>query len=334
MHGGEAGGWSGRYSCSVMTRFGLSISAMIQEPRDGDLARRLQDILGWVRRARDLGFDYIVTGQHFLVPEYQTLQPLPLLGRIAAESGEMRLVPTLLLPLLQPVDVAEATATLDVITNGRLTLNFARGYRDEEFTAFGVDKQTASKRMKESLDRILATWSGAGTRPLQRPHPPVWIAADGDAGVRRAARWGFPWCVSTHPDITTLERQLRLYRSEAADAGVALPIGRELYCAPTRQQALADAERYLGGKYLVYAAWGQDKELPGRPSFEQSFEALARDRFIVGSPDDCARELRRYLELGATDIHLRMAWSGMPVELAQRSLELFATEVRPSLPTG
>lgn len=319
-------------SCDEVRRFGLSISAMIQEPRGGDLRRRLEEILGWVGRARELGFDYLVTGQHFLVPEYETLQPLPLLARIAAESGQMRLVATLLLPLLQPVSVSEDTATLDVISGGRLTLNLARGYRDEEYAAFGVDRKTAGARMRESLDRLLELWSGAATPPLQKPHPPIWIAADGDAGVRRAARWGYPWCVSTHPDLATLERQLALYRSEATRRDVALPIGRELYCAPTREEALADAQRYLGAKYLVYAAWGQDRELPGRPSFEQSFEALAKDRFIVGSPDDCATELQRYLSLGATDIHLRMVWSGMPVELAQRSLELFAREVRPALP--
>lgn len=304
---------------------------MIQQPRGAGLAQRLDEIVGWVRRARDLGFDYLVTGQHFLVPEYETLQPLPLLARLAPESGDMRLVATLLLPFLHPVDVAEATATLDVITNGRLTLNLARGYRDEEYAAFGVEKRTSAARMKEGLDRILATWSGAGTRPVQRPHPPIWIAADADAGVRRAARWGYAWCASTHPDFPTLQRQLEIYRGEATNPDVEVPVGRELYCAPTREQALQDAERYLGSKYLVYAAWGQDRELPGQPSFEQSFADLARDRFIVGSPEDCALELERYLRLGATDLHLRMVWSGMPAELAQRSLELVAKEVRPRL---
>lgn len=190
-----------------MPRFGLSISAMIQEPRGGHLRRRLEEILGWVGRARELGFDYLVTGQHFLVPEYQTLQPLPLLARIAAESGEMRLVTTLLLPLLQPVAVAEDAATLDVISGGRLTLNLARGYRDEEYAAFGVDKKTAGARMRENLDRLLELWAGLATPPLQQPHPPIWIAADGDAGVRRAVRWGYPWCVSTHPDFVTLDRK-------------------------------------------------------------------------------------------------------------------------------
>lgn len=332
-------------------RFGLSISGMIQEPRDGDLRRRLGEILAWVGRARDLGFEYLVTGQHYLVREYQTLQPLPLLARLAAESGQMRLVPTILLPVQHPVELAEGTATLDVITGGRLTLNAARGYREEEYAAFGVDREQASARMRECLACLVALWSGKpvrfegthyrlhdaviGTLPVQRPHPPVWIAADGDAGVRRAARWGLPWNINAHADLPTLERQVALYRNEAAAAGndpaVRLPLGRELYCAPTRAEALADAERYLGSKYRVYAGWGQDRELPGRPSFQTGFQALTADRFIVGAPEDCVRELRRYLALGTGDCHLRMVWSGMPARLAGRSLELFAHEVRPAL---
>ena len=335
----------------MSVRFGLSISGMIQEPRDGDLPRRLGEILGWVGRARDLGFDYLVTGQHYLIPQYQTLQPLPLLSRIAAEAGEMRLVPTILLPMQHPVELAEATATLDVICGGRLTLNGARGYREEEYAAFGVERATASARMRECLDCVRALWSGEpvdyegrfyhlqgaviGTLPVQRPGPPVWIAADGDAGVRRAARWGLPWNINGHADLATLERQVALYRATAAaaghDASRPLPLGRELYCAPTREEALSQAERYLGSKYLVYSAWGQDRELPGQPSFETSFAELAAGRFIVGSPEDCVRELRRFFELGVSDCHLRMVWSGMPVELAERSLELFAREVRPAL---
>jgi alkanesulfonate monooxygenase SsuD/methylene tetrahydromethanopterin reductase-like flavin-dependent oxidoreductase (luciferase family) len=332
-------------------RFGLSISGMIQEPRDGDLPRRLGEIVDWVRMARSLGFDYLVTGQHYLIPEYLSLQPLPLLARLAAESGEMRLVSTFLLPLQHPVELAEATATLDVVSGGRLTINAARGYRQEEYDSFGVDRKQASVRMRECLDCLIKLWSGEpveydgahfqlhgaviGTLPVQRPHPPIWIAADGDAGVRRAARWGLPWNINAHADLATLRRQVAIYRSEAAAAGndpeLPIPLGRELYCAPTRAEALADAERYLGDKYAVYTAWGQDRELPGQPSFRTGFEALATDRFIVGAPEDCVRELRRYIALGVSDCHVRMVWSGMPARLAERSMELFAREVRPAL---
>ena len=69
------------------------------------------------------------------------LQPIPLLARLAAETGEMRLATCiLLLPLLNPVDIAEQLATLDIISHGRLAIGVGLGYRDEEFDAFGVPR--------------------------------------------------------------------------------------------------------------------------------------------------------------------------------------------------
>lgn len=329
--------------------FGLSLSAMIQQPRGGDMRARLEEIVDWTEEARDLGFGYVLTGQHYLSYPYEALQALPLLARLAAVSGDMRLVTTLLLPLHHPVDLAERLATLDVICGGRLTVVAARGYREEEFRAFGFEARDATGRLVECLECLRRLWSGEAVRfagrhfaldgatigilPLQRPHPPVWLAAHADAAVARAARLGMPWSISGHVDLGTVERQVAMYREEARLAGhdgdVALPLGRELYCAPTRERAWEEAGKYLAGKYETYAGWGQDRALPGDASFRLPFEELARDRFIIGDPDDCERELRRYQALGIGRCHLRMIWAEMPAELARSSLRLFAREVAP-----
>ena len=332
-------------------KVGLSISGLIQQPRGQDMRARLGEVLDWVSWARDGGFDYLITGQHFLASPYEALQPLPLLARLASEAGDMRLVATVLMPLHQPVELAEVTATVDVISGGRLTINASRGYREVEFRNFGIRPQEASGRMVECIECLIGLWSGEefsyqgryhrlegasiGILPVQRPHPPVWVAADADAGVRRAARLGLPWNINNHADRATIERQVALYRAEARengnDADSPLPLGRELYCGPSRKRALEDAGEHLRAKYEAYAGWGQDQVLPGRPSFRTSFEELARDRFIVGSPEDCVRELQRYVELGVGWCHLRMSWPGMPASLSRQSLSLFAAEVLPSL---
>lgn len=329
--------------------FGLSISAMIQQPRGHDMVARLNEIVAWAEEARDLGFSYLVTGQHYLSDPYQALQPLPLLARLTPVSGRMGLVATLLLPLQHPVDLAEQLATLDVISGGRLGVNVARGYRDEEFQAFGVTARQATSRMLESLDVLRGLWTGdpvtyagrhfsldgarIGLRPLQRPHPPIWVAAHADTAVARAARLGLPWNIGGHVDFATIERQVGLYRAEARRAGrdpdLPLPLTRELFCAESRERALSEAARYLSAKYDTYAAWGQDDALPGRPSLGRPLEELARDRFIIGDPDDCERELRRYEKLGIGRCHLRMIWAEMPVEVARSSMRLFAKEVAP-----
>jgi alkanesulfonate monooxygenase SsuD/methylene tetrahydromethanopterin reductase-like flavin-dependent oxidoreductase (luciferase family) len=332
-------------------RIGLAISGLVQQSGGGDMQARLREILSWVGWSRDAGFDYLTTGQHFLSAPYQMLQPLPLLARLAPEAGDLGLVATVILPLHQPVELAELTATVDVITGGRLTVSASRGYREPEFEAFGVAPSEATARMVECLECLVGLWSGEefsyrgrhhrldrariGVLPVQRPHPPIWIAANADAAVRRAARLGLPWHVNAHADHATVERQVGLYREAAREAGhvpdVALPMERELYCAPTRAQALEEAAGYLEAKYATYAGWGQDRVLPGAARFPASFEELARDRFIVGSPEDCVRELRRYARLGVGSCHLRMNWPGMPASLSRRSLERFAAEALPAL---
>jgi alkanesulfonate monooxygenase SsuD/methylene tetrahydromethanopterin reductase-like flavin-dependent oxidoreductase (luciferase family) len=332
-------------------KFGISISGLQQQPRGGDMRETLRDIVGWVRLSRDLGFEYLLCGQHFLAEPYEYLQPLPLLARLAEEVGDMRLGATLLLPLHHPVALAELTATVDVIAGGRLIVAAGRGYREVEYAAFGITAAEATGRMVESIDCLRGLWSGEaftyegryhrlreariGILPVQRPHPELWVSANADTAVTRAARMGLPWNVNVHADRATIERQVAVYREAARLAGhdpdVLLPMGRELYCAPTREQALEEAGRYLYDKYQTYASWEQDRALPGASSFRVPFAELARDRFVVGTPDDCAEQLRQYAGLGIGQVHLRMSWPGMPAALSRRSLEMFAAEVIPQL---
>lgn len=330
-------------------RFGISISGLIQEPQGGDAGRRLEEVVAWVQLARDLGYDYLYTGQHYLTAPYQSFQPVPLLARLAPESGDMGLVATLLLSVLQPVELAESLATLDAISGGRLVINAARGYRAEEFAAFGVEEGQAAGRLAEAITCLTRLWtessvdfegryfrlSGArlGLRPRQQPHPPIWYAANADAAVRRAARMGLRWSINPHADRPTVERQARLYRQEAAAAGHdperPLTMYRELYCAPTTEAAWREVAPYLTTKYQTYAGWGQARVLPDRDDFTAELRMLARDRFIIGDPATCAAEIATYARVGIDHFHFRMAWPGMPLELARRSLKLVAERVLP-----
>src|ERR687891_1305589 len=121
-------------------KFGLIVSK--QHPPGVSMVERFRENIEQVRAARDAGFDLIVMGQHYLSTPFQELQTLPSLARLAAEAGTMRIGPTvLLLPLLNPVDVAEQVATLDVICEGRFVFGVGLGYRDEEYAAFSVRRQ-------------------------------------------------------------------------------------------------------------------------------------------------------------------------------------------------
>ena len=110
---------------------------------------------------------------------------------------------------------------------------------------------------------------------------------------------------------------------------------RELYVAQDRESAYLESQPYLEPKYAAYASWGQDKALPGEESFSIPYRDLARDRFLLGSPDEVVREIRSYGEtLGVNYLIFRMQWPGMPQEQALRQIEIMGREVIPRVKSG
>jgi len=324
-------------------RYGLFVAA--QHPAREDPAARFAEHVEQVRFVRDAGFHSVVAGHHYLSAPYQMLQPVPLLARLAVESGDLRLVAgILLLPLLNPVDVAEQAATLDVLTGGRFVLGVGLGYRDEENAAFGLPRERV-RVLREKLDvvrRLLegedVTANGHGyrlenarlaLRPLQRPRPQIWMAANNDAAVRRAARLADTWYVNPHTTVAEVRRQLELFRAVRGSEPEELPLMRESCVAPTDEEALATARPYLAPKYAAYVDWGQSDVLPPTDTLRREWEELRAGRFVVGSPETAAAQIRQIRELGVTELVLRVQWPGMPQRDALRTLELLAGDVIP-----
>ncbi|MFN8556054.1 MAG: LLM class flavin-dependent oxidoreductase [Dehalococcoidia bacterium] len=324
-----------------------------QHPVGSDLVRALDEQIMMLHAARDAGWNTVWVGQHFLPAGMTMMQPTPYLARLATEAGEMRLgLGILLLALLNPLQVAEEVATLDIISRGRVIFGVGLGYRDVEYEAFGLTRAEGVRRLRENLRVVRALWtqehveidlpwcqiSGAGltTRPVQKPHPPIWIAANSDSAVRRAARLSDVWLVNPHASVPTIRRQIDIFRETRAAAGLPepaeLPAIREVFCGRTREEALAMARPYLDAKYQVYAAWGQDKVMPAEETFHRPFDDLANERFVIGTPDDCLRALLPWRdELGVNHFIFRTHWSGMPVEYALSSMDLISREVIPAL---
>ncbi len=316
-------------------------------------AQKIQESAEQVRAAGEAGFDLICTGQHYLATPYQMSSSFPLLARLAAEAGDMEIAATVILvPLHNPVELAESVATMDAICGGRFIFGVGLGYRDEEYTAFGVAREERVARLREALDVMKLLWTqeevefagqyyrvpriAPSTKPVQQPHPPIWVAANNDTAIRRAARWGYPWLMNPHATVKMVSEQWQGYESALERAGQprpeALPMMRELYVAHERETAFLESEPYLAPKYAAYAAWGQDKALPGEESFAVPYRDLARDRFLLGSPEDIVAEIRRYeQELGVNYLIFRVQWPGMSQEATLRQIELLGQEVIPQV---
>src|SRR5215475_2519305 len=333
----------------MATRFGLLVTN--QHPTGAPAAARWRESVEQVRLARDLGFDLVLLGQHFLATEFQMLQPTVAAARLAGETGSMRIGVTIyLLPLLNPVQLAEDAATLDIITEGRLIFGIGLGYRTVEDEAFGLAPGARVTRARAHLDVITTLWAGEPVdyespsctlrgattlvRPVQKPRPPIWVVANNDRAVERAAEIGDTWIVNPHATIETISRQLGLFRATRARLGKSgpteIPVIRELGIGESRAEAVRVARPHLERKYQAYVAWGQHKALPGDDDMTQSFDGLARDRFILGDPGECAAEIQRTVErTGATAMIFRLHWPGLPHEAVMRGLRLLGEKVRP-----
>ena len=274
------------------------------------------------------------------------LQLVPLLARLAPEAGEMRVRAGILLTtLLNPVEVAENAATLDILTGGKFILGVGFGYREEENHAFGVFQQRVSTFtakldvIRQLLEGESVTAEGEGYRlKEQKPVSDRFSARARLSGSQQTTMPQSPgrqkladtWLVSPHTNLDELERQVRLFRAERSSRPEELPVIREAYVAPTDAEALAGARSYLDQKYKTYVQWGQSDVLPPTGTLRREWNDLHAGRFILGSPETAAAQISEVIErLGATEILFRVQWPGMPQTQVMRSLGLLINEALP-----
>jgi len=329
-------------------QFGLVVRGQAEEGED--ISRRFQETLAYVRLADRLGFDSITKTAHYSSYPFQMLQMVPMLARFAAEAPRLRMnAGVLLLPLMSPLHVAEEFATLDVITGGKIILGVGLGYRDVEFKAFGVPRSQRVPRFEANLIAIKRLWTEEKVqmktryfelddasclpKPLQQPHPPIWVGANADPAIERAARLGDCWYIGPAVEISTIGRQMDLYKRALDAAGkpfpTELPMRREVFVAKTREEAIRLCAPYLGAKYAAYHAWRQDMPEDDR-GLGQAFDALIGDRFLIGSPDEVAEQiLAIHRKLGINHLVMSTEWAGMPESLATETIEMIAQELFP-----
>jgi len=300
-------------------KFGIRLQQQYL-PTESDV-RSFEHLVKQVIAAKKYGFNSVWGGQHYLSSPYKMFQPLPTLARIAAVSGNLALGCVLILPLHNPVDLAERIATMDIISNGKFIFAPALGYRDVDFEALGIRKRERLLRFVEGLTLIRRLWTEESVsfegkhfqvhnatinpKPIQKPHPPIWIPSTTDKGVIRAAELGDAWLIGPHAKLSTIERQMRIYKRTLEKLGKhpkEFPLIRELFIAKDDETALKEAIPVLAKKYRAYLEWGQDKALPNTNHFDLPFDELKEDRFVIGSIDTCIEEISKYKKrLGITE---------------------------------
>lgn len=308
-----------------------------------------------VERGEALGFDSVWTEEHHGVRDHYWPSPLLILAGFATRTSRVLLGTDIaVLPFYDPVRAAEDAALLDVISGGRFVFGVAIGYKPDEFALYRTPLEGRGGRFEEALTVIRALWTRDGVshpgpayplrdariepKPVQKPHPPIWVGGWGELALRRAARLGDAWLPGPTANLAKLLDAKRVYERELAAAGrpapAVWPLTRDTVIADTDARAWELAERHLlvnyrdeygGGKWKHPLIGAQDATPVDR------LDALGADRFIIGGPERCVTQIRRFAEaFGANHLIFRLFFPGMPHAHILRELELLAREVFPA----
>jgi len=320
------------------------------------LAQRLSEHAEQVRLARQLGFDGVSIGNHLSFGPTAWFPPFETLMRLAVEAEGMSLgTCMLILPLHEPFHVAEQVALLDVASGGRAILGVAPGWQKDEFQVMGLDYGRRISRYSEAVDLIkrLLTEEGVtyegrhfrasgltlALRPVRKPRPPLWLGGSVENAVRRAAKIADPalgdtWVASSHLKNHVIAEQARVFKAELAEQGKPtpndFPVLRNIVVAADRKSAIRDVGAAIAESYRVFGDWGLFTGVVGDAKTHPEFEDLIADRFIIGSPEECAAQITDLMRAtGCNRLVTRIQWVGMEHRFVMRTIELLGSEVAP-----
>jgi alkanesulfonate monooxygenase SsuD/methylene tetrahydromethanopterin reductase-like flavin-dependent oxidoreductase (luciferase family) len=339
-------------------RFGLLYSLQSRPDKPATQAQIYREMLDQIVLGEELGFHSAWLVEHHFLADGICPSPLVVAAAMASRTRRMTIGTSMyLLPLHRPIQSAEDVAVLDHLSNGRFILGVAAGYRPEEFAGHGEERSGRERRIEEQLDIMIKAWTtetfshqgryyqipetSVTPKPVQKPHPPIWIGASTRGGVRRAARWADALVASPRHHISELKQHFAIYGEYLQQFGKhasCVPVIREVYCAPTTAQAESEARdgvMYIHGG--MYGKWAGVRPLrddsgelvkdPATVTFESH-----RERFIIGSPDHCVREIQRYeRELGMDHLMCWTQFPGVDADKTIASMRLFAKEVMPNI---
>ena len=304
----------------------------------------------------ELGFTSVWLEEHHGVKNHYWPSPLMGLAGVASHTDRILLgTDILIMPFYNPVRLAEDAAMLDIISGGRLIVGAAIGYKPDEFALYQVELEKRGERFAEAISLIKELWTNNEVtfsgkhyqvpglkiepKPVQQPHPPLWIGGWGKLSLARAAYIGDAWIPGPTASLEKLVEAQEIYLANLNTAGIdpasrAHPLTREVVIAETDALAQEMAEKHLLINYRDEYGGGVWKHpLIGNedPSPVSEFEAISHDRFLVGSPEKIIRQIQHFQSyLDFDHLICRLYFPGVPHEFIMNELQLLANEVMPA----
>jgi alkanesulfonate monooxygenase SsuD/methylene tetrahydromethanopterin reductase-like flavin-dependent oxidoreductase (luciferase family) len=335
-------------------KFGAHMLPTYMPELDGALADFYRCMFDQIVELEKLGFDQAWVTEHHFGGYGGTLpHPPTFLSAVAAKTSRIRLgVAVAVLPLHDPLELAECYAMADVISNGRLDFGIGKGSEPVEFQKFGASREQATQRFSETAEIIRQAWSDAPVhfhgeffhydgvnvlpKPVQRPHPPIWVGATrNEETFRWAGKMGYELMTVpfVHPTTDAMHGLVKIYRDELARAGHDF-VKREvlgkfhIYVSDSFERGMREAEPFMKNYHDLHAAADPNRKLTERDIGHH----MTRGFIIVGDPERCSDTIQRWHEeAGITIFSGTFHFGGMPQEVALRNIRLFAERVIPSL---
>ena len=320
--------------------------------------------------AEELGFDEVWITEHHFNRYGLCTDPLLYATHVAAKTKRIRIgTAILVLPFHNPIRLAEQIAMVDILSDGRLDVGVGRGYQPVEYAGMNLPIDKGNEIFSEVLDVLFQAWTQPKVdfngkyftfkdtvvlpKPVQKPHPPVYVATSTPAKMREAARRGFRLMYGSvdtpaeqgGPTIQSIwekiAREEGLPETAIKSAGQDFPKTVRIYVAETDEQAWREIQKPLawfiehflgqsaGAGNVAGGQFSQYKE--SEKTFQSPLESF-RDRDIYGSPETVARKIREMrTKTGVGNFVGWFSFGGLDVDKAKNSMRLFAKEVMPRL---
>jgi len=321
------------------------------EPANAEVSEFVDQLFAETELAERYGFDSVQIPERHGRTETVIPSPLVLMSALAARTSRIRLgTYILILPLHNPMDIAEQFAVIDQMSRGRVIVGLASGYHSGYSDFYGVPHNKRGEMFEEGFELMMRAWTEGKfsfegkyyqvrdalltPKPYQKPRPELWIGGMFPKTIARAGKLGDAWCSDPFPLQPDVWReQVQIYKESARQHGhkAQIVLMREAWCAPSRKEA---DEKFLPialKEWLFYFRWGI---LTHHPDFKTEADFTpdrARPHFIMGTPDDCIQQLERYERDYGVDymvLRFRLPY-GPPKPEVLKSLELFGKEVMP-----
>ena len=325
----------------------------------GSQAAAFDESFAQIVEAERMGFDTVWLAEHHFSPERAVLAaPMVIASAIAARTRRIRTgLAVQVLPLTNPLRVAEEAATEDHISKGRFDFGIGRSGLTRYYQGYNIPYAESRPRFLEALEIIMKAWRQARfshdgeyhsyrdvtvtPKPYQQPYPPVRVAVAGEDTFPLIGRMGHPIFISANTPRPQLQERLQAYREQRAESGAAGPpdiaLRVPVYCAETTAQAQDEprasamsAIQYAASE-LIQTAASQEIADRMRRIAAAPYEQVLRERVVFGAPAEIVDTLKGYQQdLGVTGVVMEVNYGGqIPQERVQNSLRLISDAVMP-----